>query len=748
MLEQLSNLILSPEFMPHGHCYFWTPSLLWLYVISDSLIAASYYTIPLAIVYFTKKRPDIQFNWIFMMFSTFIFACGTTHLVGIITIWKPIYWIDASLKGVTAIASCITSIMCWRLMPLALGMPSNKQLANTVEQLEREVEQRESAERSLANLNNELEQLVEKRTRELTLANEQLLEEVKQRKRTEQALFIEQQQAMVTLASIGDGVITTNLNSEVTYLNPIAERMTGWTKLEAFGRPILEVFRILNEGTRKLAPNPVDVVLAHGEICGLANHTLLVSKSGEEYAIEDSAAPILDESGTLLGVVLVFHDVSDAKKMALKMTYLAEHDYLTDLPNRLLLNDRITQALSAAHRRHGKVALMFFDIDNFKKVNDTLGHDVGDLLLKQLSKNLQSCLRSSDTISRQGGDEFIILLPEINDEVAPAEIAQKLLDITKQKYNVGPHELYISASIGIAVYPNDGTTADILTRNADAAMYHAKSLGKNNYQFFTSEMSERVAEQLSLENNLQRALSQNEFELYYQPKISLKNNQVIGAEALIRWNHPEWGMITPDRFIPVAEDSGLIRTIGAWVLREACQQNRKWQEAGYRPIVVAINLSATELYQTNFHNEVTRILLQSGLPPKFLELEVTESVAIQGESLSIQGLQKLKEMGVRLSVDDFGTGYSSLSYVKRLPIDTVKIDKSFVRDIKDDPNDAAIVTAIISMSHSLKLSVIAEGVETLEQLDFLRDHHCDEVQGYYFSKPIPAKEFEEKFFKA
>lgn len=527
----------------------------------------------------------------------------------------------------------------------------------------------------------------------------------------------------------------------MTYLNPVAEKMTGWSKAEAMGRPILEVFRILNESTRKLAANPVDVVLAHNKVCGLANHTLLIAKSGAEYAIEDSAAPIRDQDGNILGVVLVFHDVSDARQMAQKMTYLAEHDYLTDLPNRLLLTDRITQAISAAKRRGSKLAILFFDIDHFKRVNDTLGHEVGDQLLKVLSKKLQMCIRASDTLSRQGGDEFVVLLPELTDDAVPAEIAQKILFSVKDPISIANHELFITASIGIAVYPDDGDNVDVLTRHADAAMYHAKNSGRNNYQFFTKEMSARVAAQLTMENSLQKAIANNELLLFYQPKVSIKTGKIIGAEALIRWVHPQWGMMMPDRFIKIAEDSGLIRGIGHWVLREACTQNKKWQDSGLPEIPIAINVSVVELHHAHFTQEVTKVLLQTGLQPYHLELEVTESVAIQTEVTVINDLNKLKEMGVRLSVDDFGTGYSSLSYLKLLPVNTIKIDKSFIRDIQVDANDAAIVTAIIKMSQSLGLTVIAEGVETQAQLEFLQSHDCDEMQGYLFSRPLPADEF-------
>jgi diguanylate cyclase (GGDEF)-like protein/PAS domain S-box-containing protein len=738
-MDLISEWLIPSQFMPHGHCFLWTPSLIWLYVVSDGLIFLSYYTIPVAILYFVRKRSDMQFNWIFVLFSLFIFACGTTHLISILTIWVPMYWLDATAKTLTAAFSGLTAVMLWRLIPVALKIPSISQLADTVMQLEQQIQKRIKAEVALEDLNRNLERQVILRTEELTATNNRLVDEIERRKQTEEELFSQKQLAIVTLESIGDAVITTNMKSEVAYLNPVAERMTGWTKQDAIGKPILEVFRILNESSRKLASNPVDVVLAHGEVCGLANHTLLVSKGGKEFDIEDSASPIRDQNGIMHGVVLVFHDVSETRKMAHKMTYLAEHDFLTDLPNRLLLTDRITQALNSAQRRHVKAALMFIDIDHFKKINDTLGHEIGDVLLKQLSRRLQNCLRNSDTISRQGGDEFIILLPDIADDYAPAEIAEKLLAATVKSFSIDNHELNISLSIGITIYPDDGNNAEMLTKNADTAMYHAKAAGRNNYQFFANEMTQRVAEQLSLENSLQKAISKQEFKLVYQAKVSLATGKIIGVEALLRWQHPDWGLIAPDRFIPAAEDSGLIKRIGHWVLHEACRQNVAWQQMGLPAVPVAVNLSVVELRQPNFLQQVTRTLLQTGMEPNLLELEVTESIAIQGMADAIEWLNKLKNMGVKLSIDDFGTGYSSLSYLKRLPVDTIKIDKSFVRDITTDPYDAAIITAIISMSHSLKLNVIAEGVETKEQLTFLQEHGCDQMQGYLFSRPVPSE---------
>jgi diguanylate cyclase (GGDEF)-like protein/PAS domain S-box-containing protein len=740
-MDELLSFLAPANFMPHGHCYLWTPKLLWLYVVSDSTIALSYFSIPIAIAYFIRKRIDLQYSWVFIMFSLFILLCGMTHLISILTIWEPAYWLDASMKGLTAIASAITAIMLWRLMPEALTVTSTKQLQKTIQQLKHEVEQRKQAEKDLAHLNSNLEEIVQQRTIELSNINHNLILEIEQRKQAEQDLFKEKQQAIVTLQSIGDGVITTDMDSKVTYLNPIAEKMTGWKLDEAKGKPILEVFRILNESTRKLASNPVDVVLAHGTVCGIANHTIVVSKTGEEFAIEDSAAPIINVDGSTIGVVLVFHDVSEAKHMAEKMSYLAEHDYLTDLPNRLLLTDRVTQALNSAKRKQTRIAILYIDIDHFKKINDTLGHEIGDQLLRLLSHKLLGCIRSMDTLSRQGGDEFVILLSEFDSPVTPAEIAEKLLKETGSTFNIGLHELNVSASIGIAIYPEDGENPDMLMKNADAAMYFAKAQGRNNYQFFTKELSKKIAEQVELENRLLKAVNQNEFKLVYQPKVCLKTGKIIGAEALIRWHHPENGLVSPDVFIPIAEETGLIKPIGKWVLREACHQNKKWQLEGLPPIIIAINVSAVELKEVNFLEQVSKILMSTGLAPEFLELEVTETVAIEGDETGIKDLLALKELGVRLSIDDFGTGYSSLSYLKRLPIDTIKIDKSFVRDIKLDANDAAIVTAIIKMSHSLNFKVIAEGVETLDQLQYLKTFECDEMQGYYVSKPVTAEEF-------
>jgi diguanylate cyclase (GGDEF)-like protein/PAS domain S-box-containing protein len=740
-MDALSELLGSSNFMPHGHCYYWKPEILWSLVTSNLLIALAYYSIPLALIYFVRHRKDLQFNWIFVMFSAFIFACGTTHLIDIWTIWTPVYWLDIWARFTTAAVSILTAIMLWRLMPQALSLPSMQDLRDSVEQLQNEVRERKATEHALQMLKESLEIRVQERTAELLKINRQLEQEIERRRKVEQALIAEKQRAMVTLESIGDGVITTDTKAKVSYLNPIAERMTGWSNAEAQGKPLIEVFRIVNESTRKMVPNPVEMVIAHGETHGLANHTLLLGKHGEEYAIEDSAAPIKGADGEVFGVVMVFHDVSEARKMATRMTYLAEHDFLTGLPNRLLINDRLQQALTYAKRDQGYVALMFLDLDRFKNINDTLGHETGDKLLKQVAERLQNCLRSSDTISRQGGDEFMILLPEISDHFAPAEVADKLLTISDEPFIIDAHELRVTISIGIAVFPDDGDSVETLTKCADAAMYHAKSLGRNNYQFFTQAMNERVKQLTELEAHLRKAIRLNEFKLHYQPKFDIQAGYIVGAEALIRWEHPEWGLVSPDRFITIAEETGLIREIGFWVLQAACRQYRSWKDAGIGPLKICVNVSAVQLRQKSFLQQLTEILMSTGMDPEYLELEVTESVAIESEEEVITLLKSLRKMGVGLAIDDFGTGFSSLSYLKRLPVDTIKIDRSFVRDIQTDPDDATIITAIIRMSQGLKLNVVAEGVENETQLAFLREEGCNQYQGYLISEPLDADAF-------
>jgi len=555
-----------------------------------------------------------------------------------------------------------------------------------------------------------------------------------------EALFEEKERALVTLNSIGDAVISTNEWCRVTYLNAAAERLTGWPGEDAKGRPFEEVFRVIDGTTREVAPNPMALAIRENKTVALTPNCLLIRRDGAEAAIEDSAAPIHDRRGQVTGAVMVFHDVTATRALSQRMSYLAQHDSLTELPNRIVLNDRLIQAMSLARRRQKKLAVLFLDVDRFKHINDSLGHTIGDRLLQSVAQRLLECVRSSDTVSRQGGDEFVILLPEVAHVQDVSIAAEKILHALRAPHRIDKHDVHITASIGMVTYPDDGEDADTLLRNADFAMYQAKDGGRDNAQFFLTDMNVRALERQSLENGLRHALERKEFVLYYQPKMDLESGTMVGVEALIRWRHPQRGLVPPALFIPIAEECGFIVAIGRWVLREACLQGRAWQEAGLPPMRVSVNISAVELRAKDFVSGVRAILKETGLSPSCLELELTETFLMEDPDSTGEVLDALKGMGVQLALDDFGTGYSSLTYLQRFPIDALKIDQSFVRDLTTDVEDASIVSAVINMAKSLHMRVIAEGVETREQLEFLQEQRCPEAQGHYFSRPVPADE--------
>jgi diguanylate cyclase (GGDEF)-like protein/PAS domain S-box-containing protein len=562
-----------------------------------------------------------------------------------------------------------------------------------------------------------------------------------ERKASEEALFVEKERAQVTLNSIGDAVICTDIAGNITFLNVVAEKMTGWSGKEAAGHPMAEVLQITDATSSETTPNPMALAIVRNITMNLPPNCTLVRRDGFKIPIEDSVAPIHDREGQATGAVIVFHDVSVARAMAEQLAHLAEHDFLTGLPNRMLLNDRVAQAITLAPRHMKKVAVLFLDLDGFKHINDSLGHPIGDKLLQAIGKRLVECVRGSDTVSRQGGDEFVVLLSEVEHAEDAAISAVRLLQGVAGSYSIDMHDLHISASIGVSIYPDDGLDAETLIKNADTAMYQAKENGRQSYQFFKPSMNVRAVERQSIEESLRRAMERQEFTLHYQPKIDLRTGEITGAEALLRWTHPVRGPVSPAQFIPVAEDCGLILPIGKWVLREACKQARAWQNAGLALGTIAVNISAMEFRDDKFLEEVFAIINDSGLDPKFLELELTESVLMKRAEATESILKTLRARGVKVAVDDFGTGYSSLSYLRRLPIDALKIDQSFVRQITTDPDETTIVTAVIGMGRSLKLRVVAEGVETQQQLAFLQQHECDEAQGYYFSRPVVPQEF-------
>jgi diguanylate cyclase (GGDEF)-like protein/PAS domain S-box-containing protein len=675
-----------------------------------------------------------------------------------------------------------------------------------------------------------------------------------------------------TLFCISDAVIATDAEARIRFMNPVAEKVTGWQMEQAKGTDINKLIKLLAEADRAIAVNPVTKALKDLCVTGLESDTLLITQSGDELPIDDGAAPIIDDNGTLLGAVFVFRDITERRRienllreseerfhsafdlaaigMALvaingcflqvnnsiceifgylheellklnlqmlvqgydkmlehhlkglvsdadpafqvevechhktvgkkvwvllsaslvrngaaepqyyiiqiqditdrkyaekQLNFIANHDPLTGLVNRVQFHNYLNDTLSSVRRHETKLALMFLDLDRFKLINDTLGHRIGDLLLQAVSDRLKSSLRINDVLARLGGDEFIVLLNDIHliDDVA--KIARKTIDTLTQPFTLEGNDIVITASIGISIFPNDGDEGQMLLMNADTAMYLAKERGKNNYQFYTQEMTERSLERMTIERGLRYALTHDGFRIHCLPQVDLTSGQTVSVEALVRWQHPEWGLVYPDRFIDIAEDTGLIVPIGRWVLRTACLQTKKRQEYGGSLCKVAVNLSARQFLENDLFHTIKDILLETGLDPSSLELEITESAIMQDPDKTLQVLHQLCDLGVKLSVDDFGTGYSSLTYLRQFPVHNVKIDRSFVKNIPNDENSMTLVRAIIALGHQLNLSVTAEGVETLEQLKFLKAHQCDLVQGYFFSKPVPAEHLETDF---
>jgi diguanylate cyclase (GGDEF)-like protein/PAS domain S-box-containing protein len=572
----------------------------------------------------------------------------------------------------------------------------------------------------------------------------EIIRDVTDRKALEEALFAEKERAQVTLNSIGEAVLTADLSGKVTYLNPVGERMTGWSCGEAVGRPVAEIFKIIDGETRETAQNRVELAVRLSKAVTLPSNCILVRRDGFESPIADSAAPIHDREGQTTGAVIVFRDVSVERAMSLRLSHLAQYDVLTDLPNRTLLNDRLAQAIASARRRSTGLAVLFVDLDRFKHINDSFGHAMGDVLLQSVAQRLVACVRVSDTVSRLGGDEFVIVLSELDHVQDAAITASKVLAALAAPHTIGGHDLDVTVSIGVSAFPSDGQDAETLIKNADTAMYHAKENGRNSYQFFEKDMNVRAVELQAVEGSLRHALERQQFVLHYQPKVNLETGVITGAEALVRWVRPDRGLVPPVQFVPIAEDSGLILPIGQWILREACRQARAWLDAGLGPMPVAVNISTVEFRSRHFLEGIRAILLETGLEPSLLELELTESVLMQHPESTASVLRALKSIGVRLAVDDFGTGYSSLSYLRRFPIDVLKLDQSFLHDIASpETKDAAIVSAVITMGKSLKHRIVAEGVETPEQLRFLQAHRCDEGQGFYFSPAVAPKQFAE-----
>jgi diguanylate cyclase (GGDEF)-like protein/PAS domain S-box-containing protein len=559
-------------------------------------------------------------------------------------------------------------------------------------------------------------------------------EDITERKRAEEQLKI----AASAFENTADGVIIYDARRCIVSVNKAFTAITGYEPQEVIGLPAAalrsedhgktfyeSLWRVVNERG-----------LWQGEMTRRR-------KNGEVYPVICSVSAVKDETGAIKNYVTVFHDISTFKQYEDKLEFLAHYDVLTQLPNRALFNDRFAEALLRAHRNHQAVAVMFLDLDRFKIINDSLGHTIGDELLQEVARRIKSCVRDSDVVARLGGDEFTLLLDALDNSENAAKVADKLLATLAMPFMLGGHELIVSASIGISCYPQDGADTAVLLKNADTAMYQAKAKGRNNYQFFAAQMNARALQRMQLEEALRRAVQLDEFLLHYQPKVDIVTGKISGIEALLRWAPAGKPLVSPAAFIPVLEETGLIVQVGEWVIREACRQINSWQQAGLDVVPpVAVNLSARQFRQKNLQSSVVAILEQNGVTPALLQFELTESLLMDDPQEAERVLRGLKQAGVKLSIDDFGTGYSSLAYLRRFPLDVLKIDRAFVKDIVANPDDAAITLAVISLAHSLSLKVVAEGVETEEQLNLLALHACDEIQGYYFSRPVPAAELE------
>ncbi|WP_273926710.1 bifunctional diguanylate cyclase/phosphodiesterase [Curvibacter microcysteis] len=566
--------------------------------------------------------------------------------------------------------------------------------------------------------------------------------DISERKQAEAQVFEEKERFRVTLSSIGDAVITVDVHGRVTYLNPVAELMTGWRNDLAQGLAVERVMPIVHSQDGSPVRSPVRVALELQKTVGLATESALVRLDGQRFDIEDSAAPITDRHGDIIGAVMVFHDISEMRSMAIRMAHLAQHDALTGLPNRLLLHDRAQHAIDMAQRDGRQVAVMYLDLDRFKTVNDSLGHEAGDRLLVEFSRRLSTAIRNTDILSRQGGDEFVVLQTGLSDPAQAGQLAQKLLRLCAAPFMLHGHELNVSASIGISLYPGDGESFDELAKHADAALYAAKSAGRNRFHFFTRALGVAAQERLQQEQALKSALQNQEIYVEYQPKVDFSSDELVGVEALVRWRR-NGQVVSPAQFIPVAEDSGQIVEIGRHVLRTACRDACEVLVGPLFSVPVAVNVSIRQLTDPGFIGDLKAALAESGLPGHALEIEVTESVLMQNMEAAAEVLGKIKALGVRIAIDDFGTGYSSLAYLASLPVDVLKIDKFFVDAYATHPKNMAVITAIIDLAQHLRLDVIAEGVETRSQADFLLAHGCRCMQGFYFSRPLSLAALQE-----
>lgn len=559
--------------------------------------------------------------------------------------------------------------------------------------------------------------------------------------RAARSLRRERELARATLHAIGDAVVTTDHDGLVTYMNPVAEALSEQARRDAIGRHISTIFWSAQKAERDKAMLIIEQALRENRSVRSPSYALLNRRFGDAYAVRITASPIVAEDGSRQGAVIAFHDVTENLSLSRQVAHQATHDALTRLPNRELLADRVTQAIAAARRDGDMLAVLFLDLDGFKYINSSHGHAVGDALLVEIAERLSHVARAHDTVARWDGDQFGVLLTGISQTDGVGAQAQRFLDIGNDPYTLEHHDVRITGSIGVSIYPRDGEDVESLFKHADAALHRVKQRERNGIGYYDEAYDARARQHLQVANALHHALRNGEFELYYQPTLALDSDQVTGAEALLRWHHPQQGLLLPGEYVPVAEESDLIHHIGEWVFQQACRQARHWQLAGL-PLKIGINVSARQLAHDGWLGSVKAALALTGVDARNITLEITESAVMHERERAGRLLQSLKGLGLRIAIDDFGTGYASLANLKQLPVDQVKIDQSFIRDLTSDAGDAAITRAVIAMAHSMHLSVIAEGVENAAQMAFLRAHRCDEIQGYYLGRAMPAAELE------
>lgn len=743
MRETIDYLVGTASFVPHGFCLLWRPDLVWIHAVSDAFIALAYFSIPIALIAFVRKRQDLQFKWIFWMFAAFITACGLTHLAGLVTLWQPYYGAQGLIKAVTALVSVSTAVAIWPLIPKALGLPTPSQFQLANHQLQAEIVQRTAAETALRQVNDELEH----RIRELGETNQRLLREVAEREHAESELrkafaMLEHHVNNTPLAVIeweqGTGI---DQAVQVRRWSGRAQAIFGWEAKETLGRAVDEL-NLVYEGDEGRAADAFAELTKGGRPSNSVSLRCNTKERNVRHCHWYSSA--LRDANDKIVILSLIEDITE-RILAIEDIYrLAHHDTLTGLPNRLMLYSRLDQALASARRHSRGVALMMIDLDCFKSINDSLGHVAGDELLRQVAGRLRDGLRESDTLARVGGDEFVLLAEHVASARDASTLAQKIVDTVGAPFtDIHGSRLSVTASVGTTLFPQDAGDAALLLHHADVALYRAKHEGRGRYRLYEPEMDAERQATRSLESGLRRAIEENTLELFYQPIFSLADGRIQGVEALLRWPQAGGGHVMPARFIPIAETSGLIVPLGEWVLREACRQAQVWRKAGHS-LRMAVNLSAIHLREPEFTLMIKRVLTEQDLQSDCLELEITETVFLDPSKTVIrETLHQVTEMGVRLAIDDFGTGYSSLGYLKDFPFDRIKVDASFVQDIGIEPGTEMIVRTIIALGRSLGKSITAEGVETDGQLSFLRDNRCDEAQGYLLARPYAAPLLEE-----